>query len=328
MKKFLALVLCAALLVGACACKSDKGGRTLFTFDGEIVKEEEFVFSYRNIITYFESQFETSFAQMYDIKLSNGETLADLCETYAVQEVGYAAVVRKIISDNNIPWTADNQTHFETLMEYYIALDGGEDALAEKLAANGMTVEMLENSVRQYVYLGAAADWLYENGRLETPDSEQLLGIFNERYAKIKTVYFSFEGLSEKETDVQYIKIAQVRQQLQQGEDIDKIISDVGGDSGTYLITDSADFDADLVTAVFAQDTDTVGEVKTANGYHIFLRMPLDSEDFEENEEALLNTVKDERFTGYIDTLYNSAKMTVDEKIYNEIIKNTLSEYK
>ena len=55
MKKVIALFIAATMIFcfAACGKKYAPSGRTLFTFDGEKVTEEEFIFSYRNIITSF-----------------------------------------------------------------------------------------------------------------------------------------------------------------------------------------------------------------------------------------------------------------------------------
>ncbi len=328
MKKLLTLVLCLALCLSLCACNNEKPhGRVMFTFDGEEVKEEEFIFSFRNIITYFEGQFETGFSEMIDIDLGDGKTIVDICEAYAVQEVGYAAAVRKLVKDNKIAWTAEHEELYANMMDYYAALEGSLDALKENLVLQGLTIEMLENSVRQYVYLGAAADWAYETGVLSEPDEAELYQIFEESHAKIKTVFISFEDLSEKEIEAKYIKIGQLRTRLEQGESIDTIIAEVGEESGEYVIDDSASYDADLVTAVFAAEKGAVAEVKIGAGYHIFVRENLSDEDFEEKRDTLLAATKDERFSKYIDTLYSSAKMTVDEKLYNRTVDSILGEY-
>ncbi len=328
MKKFLTVLMALLLCLSLCACTDDgPRGRTLFTFDGEIVKEEEFIFSFRNIITYFEGMFETSFSEMYDIELGDGKTLAELCETYALQEVGYAAVVRKIIKDNNIAWSADHEQHYSTMMDYYVALDGSVEALEEKLVSNGMTLEMLENSVRQYVYLSAAADYLFENGILTEPTEAEVQKAFNERYAKIKTVFFSFEDKTEKEIDALYIKIAQIRIKLENGESIDSLLSEGDKESGEYLISDSENYDADLVTAVFGAEAGKVSEVKIDSGYHIFVREELTEDDLAEHFDSLLDAMKDELFTAHIDKLYNAAEMTADNKLYDKIVKGILDEY-
>ena len=330
MKKVILIFLCIALMLSVCACapKSEPSGRTLFTFDGEVVKEEEFIFSFRNIITYFEGRFETGFSEMLDIEISDGVTLAQLCEEYALQEVGYAAVVRSIIKENSIPWGADNQDKYDTMMEYYISLDGGEAALEEKLKSNGMTLDMLKESVRQYVYLSAAGEYLFENGILPAPTENEIRAEFDGGYTKITTICFNTAGLSDKELDAIYIKVGSVKARYDRGESLEALMKEYGGsENGTYLINDGGSFDTALVTAAFEAGYGVLSEAKSENAYHVFIRELPTEEDFNGKYDEIDAALRDARLTKYIDTRYNEADFTVNEKLYDTIIENILSEY-
>ena len=258
--------------------------------------------------------------------------MADLCSEYAVQEVGYAAVVRKLIAKYNIPWNDADEEKYDNLMAQYIALEGSREALAEKLALNGMTVEMLENSVRQYVYLSKVGDFLFENGILKTPTEEEVKYEFQNRILRIKSVYFKTEGLSEADKKVKNALVEKARAEYAAGKTIEELIALYSDDeegkltAATGYILQRGTADSMLFDAALESQYGVLTTAGTASGVHLFVKYSAE-EYYDEYKDELVASIKDSRLSDYIDTLYDAAVFTVDEKLYDEIIATVLSEY-
>lgn len=295
-KAFTAAALAAACLISFASCAKKVQG--VERPDGEVMlelKHTETGFTYEVIKGEYEYYYNNYLAEGVGAEEAEEKTLAELRHSAAV--CSYAA-------EHEIELDKDDRKQVKAEIDTVIAAFENKAAFEEGLADYNMTLELytslaqlnaLETMVREFVTNEVSA--------LIKSDDETVEADIEENFIAAKQILVSNDEGDDVEDNRALAN--DILNRLEAGEDFDALVAEYGEDKsmdaeyGRYFTHGM--FPDEFEQAALALEVgERSGVVESYVGFHIILRMPIDSEYVDDNFETLRYYFLNRRFNEMI----------------------------
>lgn len=322
------------------------GTTTVMTVDGAEVSAEEYLYLLDRVTQYVGvMNFGATSAIDWDMDTGNGTVSEYITQNAINQELLYQTI-RKQCADRNITITADEEIKLEQEIADIIESMGGQEEFELSLKANNCSEDNLRGIYETFDFLYVSlqnqlfpakdaasltaeelAQWAADNGKMQV------------KHILFKTVDDSGNPLSDEEIAAAEQKAEDTLAQLQASDDMenlfDQLMNELSEDGrysdGTLGAPDGYLFGEGEMVQEFEDAAKALGEhelsgiVETSYGYHILLRLPVDTEMAREawasEQEANLSTQMNDQMTTWMDEAVvetNDTFASIDPKDYYE----------
>lgn len=245
------------------------------------------------------SQYEQYFGENWiNEDIGYGMTIGEMIEedtTNHIEQMGTAAVIAK----NKYGITSDDVRNDVILQKEEIVESLGNGEGFEYLLSQFNTTEKgLETYFEMYSIFNLLIEKTAIDGKIVSVSNEETEKLFNEEYGdKLKVQHILISTQNPARTDAEAKAIAsEILAKLKDGEDFGKLIDEYNEDPGmtsaNYYVFGDGEMVQEFETASksIAVGKYTTQAVKTAYGYHIIKRYPLDkaSDEFKECKAYLV----------------------------------------
>lgn len=317
MKKILALFVFLVIL-SSCA-NSD----IVATVGSEKITRGEFEFYLSSIKSQL-SGTELKTDEDWQTQEIEGEKAIDAAKQRALEIAVLNAEYREAAKAQNIRLTEQEKENVKSTKQQVISSYGGESAYKRFLKENNITDSFIQLMCESTVYYEKLADKVAKE---EPITDAELLKYYednkktlSEEYKKAKHILIltqdskSGQALSEEEQETAKELAEEIYSRVQNGEDFDALMRKYSQDPGLSSNPEGYVFASGEMVPEFEQAADSVsaGEVtmcKSAYGYHIIKRLPIEYSD-------IADKVEDSAMKEKI-----SARLKLWEEQYNIVIK-------
>lgn len=322
------------------------GTTTVMTVDGVDVSAEEYLYLLDRVTQYVGvMNFGATSAIDWDMDTGNGTVSEYITQNAINQELLYQTI-RKQCADRNITITADEEIKLEQEIADIIESMGGQEEFELSLKANNCSEDNLRGIYETFDFLYVSlqnqlfpaqdasaltaeelAQWAADNGKMQV------------KHILFKTVDDSGNPLSDEEKEAARQKAEDTLAQLQASDDMenlfDQLMNELSEDGrysdGTLGAPDGYFFGEGEMVQEFEDAAKALGEhelsgiVETSYGYHILLRLPVDTEMAREawasQQDATISTQMNDQMTAWMDEAVietNDTFSSIDPKDYYE----------
>ena len=322
------------------------GTTTVMTVDGAEVSAEEYLYwlGYATeYVGYY--QFGDPAAIDWEMDTGNG-TVTEYLINNARDLAAFNQVIRNQCAERNITLTDEEKAELDQQLADAVETSGGQDAFELALKEVNRTEDGLRSMYEASNFLYASlqnqlfpakdaasltaeelAQWAADNGKMQV------------KHILFKTVDDSGNALSDEEKEAAKQKAEDTLAQLQASDDMenlfDQLMNELSEDGrysdGTLGAPDGYLFGEGEMVQEFEDAAKALGEhelsgiVETSYGYHILLRLPVDTEMAREawasEQEANLSTQMNDQMTTWMDEAVvetNDTFASIDPKDYYE----------
>ena len=322
------------------------GTTTVMTVDGVDVSAEEYLYWLDRVTQYVGVRnFGATSAIDWDMDTGNG-TLRVYITQYAINQELLYQTIRKQCADRNITITADEEIKLEQEIADTIESMGGQEGFELALKANNCSEDNLRGIYETFDFLYVSlqnqlfpaqdpasltaeelAQWASDNGKMQV------------KHILFKTVDDSGSPLSDEEIAAAKQKAEDTLAQLQASDDMenlfDQLMNELSEDGrysdGTLGAPDGYLFGEGEMVQEFEDAAKALGEhelsdiVETSYGYHILLRLPVDTEMAREawtsEQDASISEQMNEQMNTWMEEAAietNDTFASIDPKDYYE----------
>ena len=322
------------------------GTTTVMTVDGVDVSAEEYLYwlGYATeYVGYY--QFGDPAAIDWEMDTGNG-TVTEYLINNARDLAVFNQVIRNQCTERNITLTDEEKAELDQQLADAVETSGGQDAFELALKEVNRTEDGLRSMYEASNFLYASlqnqlfpaqdasaltaeelAQWAADNGKMQV------------KHILFKTVDDSGNALSDEEIAAARQKAEDTLAQLQASDDMenlfDQLMNELSEDGrysdGTLGAPDGYFFGEGEMVQEFEDAAKALGEhelsgiVETSYGYHILLRLPVDTEMAREawasEQDATLSTQMNDQMTAWMDEAVietNDTFSSIDPKDYYE----------
>ena len=336
MKRFLAMLLAAIVVVGI-AATSDRmgsGHRTdglyyaasgihpdakLLKINDKPVSAEEYLYWLA-----YDCEYLTTYSSDldWDSEVSEGMTYAQYAKTDALEAVKLYAIVRQWASEAGITLTEEDLADLENERQQYVDYYGGEEAYARQIELLGVSNETY-NDINSVYFLYAAVLQAFCDPNSSLYPGEDAVNSFasDNNYVTVKLLYLPTVGIDNKVgISAQKNTAKKYAQQLREAKDVNKVYQKLAKklgmeesdypEEGLTFSTDNASVDAKLAKAINKLKVGEVsGVISCDNGFYVAVRTELD-------QATVLNAF----FEATLQQEQESAKVIFNDKLYDAIV--------
>lgn len=322
------------------------GTTTVMTVDGVDVSAEEYLYWLDRVTQYVGVRnFGATSAIDWDMDTGNGTVSEYITQNAINQELLYQTI-RKQCADRNITITADEEIKLEQEIADTIESMGGQEGFELALKANNCSEDNLRGIYETFDFLYVSlqnqlfpaqdpasltaeelAQWASDNGKMQV------------KHILFKTVDDSGSPLSDEEIAAARQKAEDTLAQLQASDDMenlfDQLMNELSEDGrysdGTLGAPDGYLFGEGEMVQEFEDAAKALGEhelsdiVETSYGYHILLRLPVDTEMAREawasEQDASISEQMNEQMNTWMEEAAietNDTFASIDPKDYYE----------
>lgn len=322
------------------------GTTTVMTVDGVDVSAEEYLYWLDRVTQYVGVRnFGATSAIDWDMDTGNGTVSEYITQNAINQELLYQTI-RKQCADRNITITADEEIKLEQEIADTIESMGGQEGFELALKANNCSEDNLRGIYETFDFLYVSlqnqlfpaqdpasltaeelAQWASDNGKMQV------------KHILFKTVDDSGSPLSDEEIAAAKQKAEDTLAQLQASDDMenlfDQLMNELSEDGrysdGTLGAPDGYLFGEGEMVQEFEDAAKALGEhelsdiVETSYGYHILLRLPVDTEMAREawtsEQDASISEQMNEQMNTWMEEAAietNDTFASIDPKDYYE----------
>ena len=322
------------------------GTTTVMTVDGAEVSAEEYLY-WLGYATEYVGYYQFGDPAAIDWEMDTGSgTVTEYLINNARDLAAFNQVIRNQCTERNITLTDEEKAQLDEQMANAVETSGGQDAFELALKEVNRTEDGLRSMYEASNFLYASlqnqlfpakdaasltaeelAQWAADNGKMQV------------KHILFKTVDDSGNPLSDEEIAAARQKAEDTLAQLQASDDMenlfDQLMNELSEDGrysdGTLGAPDGYLFGEGEMVQEFEDAAKALGEhelsgiVETSYGYHILLRLPVDTEMAREawasEQEANLSTQMNDQMTTWMDEAVvetNDTFASIDPKDYYE----------
>ena len=322
------------------------GDTTVMTVDGAAVDAEEYLY-WLGYATEYVGYYMFGDPTAIDWEMDTGSgTVAEYLVNNARDLAAFNQVIRNQCAERNIALTAEEEAQLDQQMADAVENSGGQDNFELALKEVNRTEEGLRSmySASNFLYPALQeqlfpaqdpasltaeelAQWASDNGKMQV------------KHILFKTVDDSGSPLSDEEIAAAKQKAEDTLAQLQASDDMenlfDQLMNELSEDGrysdGTLGAPDGYLFGEGEMVQEFEDAAKALGEhelsgiVETSYGYHILLRLPVDTEMAREawasEQDATISTQMNDQMTAWMDEAVietNDTFASIDPKDYYE----------
>ena len=322
------------------------GTTPVMTVDGVEVSAEEYLYWLDSLTQYVGTMnFGSTSAIEWDMDTGYG-TVSEYIIENACTQVLLSQVIRSQCANRNIVVTADEKAKLEQEIADTIESIGGREKFELALRANNCSEETLKNMYETSDFLyPALQEQLFPAQDAAALTAEELAqwasdkGLMQVKHILFKTVDDSGSPLPDEEIAAARQKAEDTLAQLQASDDMenlfDQLMNELSEDGrysdGTLGAPDGYLFGEGEMVQEFEDAAKALGEhelsgiVETSYGYHILLRLPVDTEMAREawasEQDASLSEQMNTQMTTWMDEAVvetNDTFASIDPKDYYE----------
>ncbi|EDN01662.1 PPIC-type PPIASE domain protein [Pseudoflavonifractor capillosus ATCC 29799] len=322
------------------------GTTTVMTVDGAEVSAEEYLY-WLGYATEYVGYYQFGDPAAIDWEMDTGSgTVTEYLINNARDLAAFNQVIRNQCAERNITLTDEEKAELDQQLADAVETSGGQDAFELALKEVNRTEDGLRSMYEASNFLYASlqnqlfpakdaasltaeelAQWAADNGKMQV------------KHILFKTVDDSGNALSDEEKEAAKQKAEDTLAQLQASDDMenlfDQLMNELSEDGrysdGTLGAPDGYLFGEGEMVQEFEDAAKALGEhelsgiVETSYGYHILLRLPVDTEMAREawasEQEANLSTQMNDQMTTWMDEAVvetNDTFASIDPKDYYE----------
>ena len=322
------------------------GTTTVMTVDGAEVSAEEYLY-WLGYATEYVGYYQFGDPAAIDWEMDTGSgTVTEYLINNARDLAAFNQVIRNQCAERNITLTDEEKAELDQQLADAVETSGGQDAFELALKEVNRTEDGLRSMYEASNFLYASlqnqlfpakdaasltaeelAQWAADNGKMQV------------KHILFKTVDDSGNALSDEEKEAAKQKAEDTLAQLQASDDMenlfDQLMNELSEDGrysdGTLGAPDGYLFGEGEMVQEFEDAAKALGEhelsgiVQTSYGYHILLRLPVDTEMAREawasEQEANLSTQMNDQMTTWMDEAVvetNDTFASIDPKDYYE----------
>lgn len=322
------------------------GTTTVMTVDGAEVSAEEYLY-WLGYATEYVGYYQFGDPAAIDWEMDTGSgTVTEYLINNARDLAAFNQVIRNQCAERNITLTDEEKAELDQQLADAVETSGGQDAFELALKEVNRTEDGLRSMYEASNFLYASlqnqlfpaqdaasltaeelAQWAADNGKMQV------------KHILFKTVDDSGNPLSDEEIAAARQKAEDTLAQLQASDDMenlfDQLMNELSEDGrysdGTLGAPDGYLFGEGEMVQEFEDAAKALGEhelsgiVETSYGYHILLRLPVDTEMAREawasEQEANLSTQMNDQMTTWMDEAVvetNDTFASIDPKDYYE----------
>lgn len=322
------------------------GTTTVMTVDGAEVSAEEYLY-WLGYATEYVGYYQFGDPAAIDWEMDTGSgTVTEYLINNARDLAAFNQVIRNQCAERNITLTDEEKAELDQQLADAVETSGGQEAFELALKEVNRTEDGLRSMYEASNFLYASlqnqlfpakdaasltaeelAQWAADNGKMQV------------KHILFKTVDDSGNALSDEEKEAAKQKAEDTLAQLQASDDMenlfDQLMNELSEDGrysdGTLGAPDGYLFGEGEMVQEFEDAAKALGEhelsgiVETSYGYHILLRLPVDTEMAREawasEQEANLSTQMNDQMTTWMDEAVvetNDTFASIDPKDYYE----------
>lgn len=322
------------------------GTTTVMTVDGAEVSAEEYLY-WLGYATEYVGYYQFGDPAAIDWEMDTGSgTVTEYLINNARDLAAFNQVIRNQCAERNITLTDEEKAELDQQLADAVETSGGQDAFELALKEVNRTEDGLRSMYEASNFLYASlqnqlfpakdaasltaeelAQWAADNGKMQV------------KHILFKTVDDSGNALPDEEKEAAKQKAEDTLAQLQASDDMenlfDQLMNELSEDGrysdGTLGAPDGYLFGEGEMVQEFEDAAKALGEhelsgiVETSYGYHILLRLPVDTEMAREawasEQEANLSTQMNDQMTTWMDEAVvetNDTFASIDPKDYYE----------
>lgn len=322
------------------------GTTTVMTVDDAEVSAEEYLY-WLGYATEYVGYYQFGDPAAIDWEMDTGSgTVTEYLINNARDLAAFNQVIRNQCAERNITLTDEEKAELDQQLADAVETSGGQDAFELALKEVNRTEDGLRSMYEASNFLYASlqnqlfpakdaasltaeelAQWAADNGKMQV------------KHILFKTVDDSGNALSDEEKEAAKQKAEDTLAQLQASDDMenlfDQLMNELSEDGrysdGTLGAPDGYLFGEGEMVQEFEDAAKALGEhelsgiVETSYGYHILLRLPVDTEMAREawasEQEANLSTQMNDQMTTWMDEAVvetNDTFASIDPKDYYE----------
>lgn len=322
------------------------GTTTVMTVDGAEVSAEEYLY-WLGYATEYVGYYQFGDPAAIDWEMDTGSgTVTEYLINNARDLAVFNQVIRNQCAERNITLTDEQKAELDQQLADAVETSGGQEAFELALKEVNRTEDGLRSMYEASNFLYASlqnqlfpakdaasltaeelAQWAADNGKMQV------------KHILFKTVDDSGNALSDEEKEAAKQKAEDTLAQLQASDDMenlfDQLMNELSEDGrysdGTLGAPDGYLFGEGEMVQEFEDAAKALGEhelsgiVETSYGYHILLRLPVDTEMAREawasEQEANLSTQMNDQMTTWMDEAVvetNDTFASIDPKDYYE----------
>lgn len=322
------------------------GTTTVMTVDGAEVSAEEYLY-WLGYATEYVGYYQFGDPAAIDWEMDTGSgTVTEYLINNARDLAAFNQVIRNQCAERNITLTDEEKAELDQQLADAVETSGGQEAFELALKEVNRTEDGLRSMYEASNFLYASlqnqlfpaqdaasltaeelAQWAADNGKMQV------------KHILFKTVDDSGNPLSDEEKEAARQKAEDTLAQLQASDDMenlfDQLMNELSEDGrysdGTLGAPDGYLFGEGEMVQEFEDAAKALGEhelsgiVETSYGYHILLRLPVDTEMAREawasEQEANLSTQMNDQMTTWMDEAVvetNDTFASIDPKDYYE----------
>lgn len=326
MKKIVLLLLCFCL-ISSCA-NSD----TVATVGNTKITKGELEFYLSSIKSQL-SGTELETEEDWQTQEIEGEKAIDVAKQRALQIAVLNAEYCEIAKAQNIQFTEKEQENINSTKQQVISSYGGNEAYKKFLKDNNITDSFIQLICESTVYYEKLSEKLLKEEPITEADIRKYYDnnkpSLNAEYKKAKHILILTKDMAsgkeyDEETLAQKKALAdELFERIKAGEDFDKLMHEYSEDPGLTTNPQGYVFTSGEMVSEFEQAVESVseGEVtlcKSAYGYHIIKRLPVEFSDISDKlNDAVIKELIDNKLKEW-EKEYNIA-VTVNEEILKGI---------
>ena len=322
------------------------GTTTVMTVDGAEVSAEEYLY-WLGYATEYVGYYQFGDPAAIDWEMDTGSgTVTEYLINNARDLAAFNQVIRNQCAERNITLTDEEKAELDQQLADAVETSGGQDAFELALKEVNRTEDGLRSMYEASNFLYASlqkqlfpaqdasaltaeelAQWAADNGKMQV------------KHILFKTVDDSGNALSDEEKEAAKQKAEDTLAQLQASDDMenlfDQLMNELSEDGryadGTLGAPDGYLFGEGEMVQEFEDAAKALGEhelsgiVETSYGYHILLRLPVDTEMAREawasEQDATISTQMNDQMTAWMDEAVietNDTFASIDPKDYYE----------
>ena len=319
------VILCFALLLGACSSETEtvKPGCLLLDgknvavpwvmkINGKEIGAEEYRYQFMTLKTQAEADEELTW---------NDENAADFKEQVA-EYLALLIAVEDMAGQYGIGRGDESVAYAETQIESVKARYESEALFQSALTGEYMTEELFSSLLESDYIQIRLYETLFEEGGEYYLTDEELLDMVEQDYVRVRYLAVKFD---EDNAEEKRAYTEELLQRIEGGEDFVEMVNEYGEESGMQgnpdglYLTRGATNDAVFEEACFSLEVDEIsGVVASENTYYIIKRLPIEETYVSENANEMLNSYYGQIFSEKLVTLAKGYDVQYSE-IYDQI---------
>ncbi len=267
---------------------ADKSQRKALALKRKATVSEEV---YRGALGYanmtFENNYGMALSDNLDENIGYGMTGADLLKQQTMSLITEFEAVRLFATENGIKLSDTDRKAIAAAKEQAYKAYGGKEAFISALKEDNVNEAFYDYLFESQMHYQKASELFGENGKFPV-DTDAIAETLSGNYKRVKHILIQADATKENYKEKEALA-KQILQKISRGEDFEKLIEEYGEDPGMevspdgYMMDNNGNtFGGGQLVAEFTEGSNAlkVGEVsgivKTAYGFHIIKRYPID----------------------------------------------------